>query len=54
MTGKSMYQAVKVAAEMATAGDTVLLAPAAASMNQYRDYVDRGEQFQAAVIGLSS
>ena len=54
MTGKSMSQAVKVAAEMATAGDTVLLAPAAASMDQYRDYVDRGEQFQAAVMGLSS
>ena len=53
MTGKPMSQAVKVAAEMAAAGDTVLLAPAAASMDQYRDYVDRGEQFQAAVMGLS-
>jgi UDP-N-acetylmuramoylalanine--D-glutamate ligase len=52
MTGEPMSQAVKVAAEMASEGDTVLLAPAAASMDQYRDYVDRGDQFQAAVRGL--
>ncbi len=54
LTGEPMSQAVKVAAEMASAGDTVLLAPAAASMDQYRDYADRGTQFQQAVMELDS
>ncbi len=54
LTGEPMSQAVKVAAELASAGDTVLLAPAAASMDQYRDYADRGQQFQQAVGELGS
>lgn len=49
MTGKSMDLAVASARQMATAGDVVLLAPAAASMDQYKDYQDRGNQFQSAV-----
>ena len=52
MTGKSMAEVVSVAAREAASGDTVLLAPAAASMDQYRDYADRGNQFQQAVRGL--
>lgn len=54
MTGKTMAEVVSVAAQLANSGDTVLLAPAAASMDQYRDYQDRGNQFQAAVRGLKS
>lgn len=49
-----MDQAVRVAFELAAAGDTVLLAPAAASMDQFRDYQDRGNQFIAAVRRLAS
>ncbi|HXH32887.1 MAG TPA: UDP-N-acetylmuramoyl-L-alanine--D-glutamate ligase [Plantibacter sp.] len=44
-----MPEAVRRAAEIAQAGDTVLLAPAAASMDQFTDYGHRGRLFQAAV-----
>ncbi len=44
-----MEQAVASALEFASSGDTVLLAPAAASMDQFQDYADRGNQFQAEV-----
>jgi UDP-N-acetylmuramoylalanine--D-glutamate ligase len=44
-----MEQAVSAAIEFAATGDTVLLAPAAASMDQFQDYADRGNQFQAEV-----
>ena len=43
-----MDDAVKTAARLARAGDTVLLAPAAASMDMFRDYAERGDQFAAA------
>ena len=47
-----MQQAVNEAARRAQPGDTVLLAPAAASMDQFKDYEDRGSKFQAAVRAL--
>ena len=45
-----MTNAVHIAGDIATAGDTVLLAPAAASMDQFTSYSDRGEKFRTAVL----
>jgi len=53
ITGDSvMEKAVQQAAELAKPGDVVLLAPAAASMDQFNDYADRGNQFINAVGAL--
>ncbi len=48
-TGEVMPRAVRLAAGVAESGDTVLLAPAAASMDQFVDYADRGRRFSQAV-----
>ena len=44
-----MDHVVRAATALAQPGDTVLLAPAAASMDMFVDYAERGEQFAAAV-----
>lgn len=46
---KTLLEAVKVAAKLAKPGDMVLLSPACASLDMFKSYADRGEQFAAAV-----
>jgi UDP-N-acetylmuramoylalanine--D-glutamate ligase len=48
----AMDDAVRAAASLAVAGDTVLLAPGCASMDLFRDYAARGDAFAAAVATL--
>ena len=47
-----MEEAVRSARSLASPGDVVLLAPAAASIDQFRDYAERGDLFAAAVSRL--
>ena len=49
----TVAQAVADAAAQAKPGETVLLSPACASFDQFRDYEARGDAFRAAVEGLA-
>ena len=48
----AMEEAVKVAYKIAERGDTVLLSPACASFDLFKNYEDRGNQFKAAIKKL--
>ena len=50
---QSMADAVRRAAALATPGDVVLLSPACASFDLFKNYEDRGQQFAAAVRDLN-
>lgn len=50
----SLEEAVRLAAAHARAGDTVLLSPACASLDMFRDYAHRGQSFVEAVQRLAA
>lgn len=47
-------QAVIIAAGIADAGESVLLSPACASQDQYKNYQERGDKFMKAVLELAA
>jgi UDP-N-acetylmuramoylalanine--D-glutamate ligase len=47
-----LRDAVKICSEKAAAGDVVLLSPACASFDMFRDFEDRGRQFKKIVMEL--
>lgn len=50
----TLAEAVQRAAEVAEAGDNVLLSPGFASFDMFRGYADRGEQFERLVGDLTA
>jgi UDP-N-acetylmuramoylalanine--D-glutamate ligase len=51
---ETLSQAVSMAAELAQSGDNVLLSPACASLDQFKNYQQRGEVFCQAVKELAA
>lgn len=51
---KTMKEIVKVASKETRPGDVVLLSPASASFDMFKNYKDRGEQFKKQVYSLVS
>lgn len=49
---QSVSELVKMAFREASAGDVVLLSPACASFDLFKNYEDRGDQFRRAVLDL--
>ncbi len=49
---KTLQDAVRLASAKAAPGDVVLLSPACASFDMFRDFEDRGRQFKEAVMAL--
>ncbi|MEJ5054777.1 UDP-N-acetylmuramoyl-L-alanine--D-glutamate ligase [Sphingobacterium sp. MYb382] len=52
VNSSSMQDAVEIASYLATKGDTVLLSPACASFDWFKNYEERGDKFKEAVMAL--
>jgi UDP-N-acetylmuramoylalanine--D-glutamate ligase len=50
----SISDAVRIGRDWSTSGDVVLLSPACASFDLFKNYEDRGDQFRTAVEQLSN
>ena len=50
----TLENAVVKAHDIARSGETVILSPACASFDQFRDFEDRGEAFRRAVMALEA
>ncbi len=49
---QTLAEAVQLAARIAQAGEVVLLSPGGTSFDAFKDFAERGDQFQALVNGL--
>lgn len=47
-------EAIQVANDIAVEGDTVLLSPACASFDLFKNYIDRGDQFREKVLKITN
>jgi len=54
LEAENLQQAVRLAFDKATQGDTVLLSPGCASFDMFKDYEHRGRVFKETVAALSS
>ena len=54
ITAKSFDEAVMLATQIAKVGDVVLLSPACASFDYFKNYCERGEQFEKLVQSIKT
>jgi UDP-N-acetylmuramoylalanine--D-glutamate ligase len=50
----SMFKAVEIAYSRAVRGDVILLSPACASFDLFKNYIERGNKFKEAALALKS